>query len=122
MTVSGNRWPRRVYSQGSEPDVRFSLANERTYLAWLRTALALMAAGLALEAFDVPDHPTTRLVLVVVLALLGSVTAIASFVRWAVAERALRLKQPLPPPRLAALLSVVLALACIAVLLTVLIE
>lgn len=30
----------------SSPDPRFSLANERTVLAWLRTSLAFVAAGL----------------------------------------------------------------------------
>ncbi len=30
------------------PDLRFVLANERTFLAWTRTALALIGAGLAL--------------------------------------------------------------------------
>ena len=44
------RFPRRVYGAGQEPDVRFSLANERTFLAWVRTSLALVAGGVALEA------------------------------------------------------------------------
>ena len=38
------RFPRSVYGEGEEPDPRFSLANERTFLAWLRTALAMYAA------------------------------------------------------------------------------
>ena len=44
------RFPRSVYGEGEEPDPRFSLANERTFLAWLRTALAMYAAAFALEA------------------------------------------------------------------------
>ena len=51
------RFPRRVYGVGTEPDARFSLANERTFLAWIRTALALIAAGVALEAFVLPIAP-----------------------------------------------------------------
>ena len=35
-------------SVGEEPDYRFTLANERTFLAWIRTALALIAGGVAL--------------------------------------------------------------------------
>ncbi len=31
----------------TEPEARFTLANRRTFLAWSRTALALVAAGLA---------------------------------------------------------------------------
>ncbi len=42
---------RRLLPEGSEPDPRFTLANERTFLAWVRTALALLAGGIAIEAF-----------------------------------------------------------------------
>lgn len=51
-----HRWPGRVYDSGHEPDPRFTLANERTFLAWTRTALALIAAGVSLAAF-VEDFP-----------------------------------------------------------------
>ena len=34
-------------AEGEEPDARFSYANERTFLAWNRTALALIGVGLA---------------------------------------------------------------------------
>ncbi|SOY77690.1 conserved membrane hypothetical protein [Cupriavidus taiwanensis] len=37
--------------EGANPDYRFSLANERTFLAWIRTALALSAGGLVLQQF-----------------------------------------------------------------------
>lgn len=122
MTSPDNRWPRRVYSEGSDPDARFSLANERTYLAWLRTALALMAAGVALEALRIPAQESVRMFLVIALALLGSLTAIIAFLHWAASERALRRREPLPPPRLAAVLSVVLAIASLVVVVTVLLE
>ncbi|MGB6454192.1 MAG: DUF202 domain-containing protein, partial [Streptosporangiaceae bacterium] len=35
-------------SAETEPDARFTLANQRTFLAWSRTALALVAAGLGI--------------------------------------------------------------------------
>lgn len=41
------RFPRRVFGEGQEPDARFSLANERTFLAWIRTSMALLAGGVA---------------------------------------------------------------------------
>ena len=44
------RWPRQVYAVGTEPDPRFSFANERTFLAWIRTALGFLAAGVAIAA------------------------------------------------------------------------
>ncbi|WP_345712331.1 YidH family protein, partial [Kineococcus glutinatus] len=59
--VRDRRWPRRVYGTGREPDARFSLANERTFLAWIRTSLALLGAGVALEALQVPVQPGFRL-------------------------------------------------------------
>jgi putative membrane protein len=46
--VSDQRKPESVYGQGDEPDPRFSQASERTALAWMRTALALVAAGIAI--------------------------------------------------------------------------
>ena len=49
-----SRFPRWVYGVGTEPDARFSLANERTFLAWVRTSLAFSAAGVALEALSLP--------------------------------------------------------------------
>ena len=44
-----NRVPKRVYAVGEEPDPRFSMANERTTLAWLRTAMALVGGAIALR-------------------------------------------------------------------------
>ncbi|HEY5846809.1 MAG TPA: DUF202 domain-containing protein, partial [Microlunatus sp.] len=44
------RWPRSVYGVGSEPDARFSLANERTFLAWIRTSLGFLAGGAGIAA------------------------------------------------------------------------
>ena len=61
------RWPRSVYGVGSEPDPRFTFANERTFLAWIRTSLALLACGIALEAVALPMQPQLRLAASVVL-------------------------------------------------------
>jgi putative membrane protein len=95
--VAGNkRWPGWVYAAGSEPDARFSFANERTFLAWIRTALALLAAGVAVDAFDLALSDRIQRGLAALLVLLGLVCAIASWVRWAKAERAMRRQEPLP--------------------------
>jgi len=90
---------------GTEPDPRFSFANERTFLAWIRTALALLAAGIALEAF-LPNTPgAARGLLVGAFVGLGSVISAAAFFRWMTAERALRTGEALPAPKLAPLLA-----------------
>lgn len=90
------RWPRWVYTGGEEPDYRFSFANERTYLAWIRTSLALIAAGVAVDVVDLGLAPTFQHVLAVGLVALGMLCSVASLARWAMAERAMRRHEPLP--------------------------
>jgi putative membrane protein len=92
--------------EGTEPDPRFTLANERTFLAWIRTALALVAGGIGLEAF-VPRLavPGLRQGLAVCLVLLGSAVSATAYRRWIRAQRALRLGEPLPVPQLAPVLA-----------------
>ncbi|AEE46815.1 YidH family protein [Cellulomonas fimi] len=98
MPSAARRLPRWVYGQGVEPDARFSLANERTFLAWLRTALALLAGGVALEALDLPIQPQLRLAAAVVLVTLGTAAPLLAWWGWARAERAMRRGEPLPAP------------------------
>ena len=52
------RWWQVDTSDGVEPDYRFTLANERTFLAWIRTALGLLAGGVAVRQLVQPfdDH------------------------------------------------------------------
>lgn len=119
------RRPARVFSVGTEPDVRFTLANERTALAWVRTALAFVVTGLAAAVADDvvasgaaggagPGH-LLRLVSVLAVTV-AAWLALGAAVRWARTERALRLGQPLPPPSsLALVVLAVLALAVVAV-------
>lgn len=94
--MSTDRWPARVYAEGEEPDYRFSLANERTFLAWLRTTLALIAAGVAVGVLDLGVDDTFARALSAMLLTLGAICPILAFARWALAERAMRLNAPLP--------------------------
>jgi putative membrane protein len=94
----GRRFPQRVYAVGEEPDPRFSLANERTFLAWMRTSLALSAAGVAMIALDLPVQEWARLACAVLLICLGLLTPIQAWFGWATTERALRRSRPLPSP------------------------
>lgn len=86
--------PRR--SGGDEPDPRFTLANERTFLAWLRTGMAFMAAGLA--AHELLDRQTERHRLLIALSLLlvGATIVAVSHRRWRSIELAMRHGRPLP--------------------------
>lgn len=95
----GPRKPASVYGVGSEPDPRFSLANERTALAWLRTGLALVGGGVALTTLGTFAEAGAFLDVIAALACLaGGTLAVGALVSWRRAERALRLKKPLPPP------------------------
>lgn len=99
------RRPRRVYSVGTEPDPRFTLANERTLLAWLRTCLAFVLTGVAAVALkEVVDRPLLIASVAVAACAVGTVAAIGAYLRWQRIEIALRLRRPIPSPRLAGLL------------------
>jgi len=111
------RFPQRVYGVGDEPDPRFSLANERTFLAWVRTALAMFAGGIALHALQVPDTDWVRTLLVVALIGLGGLICLFALLRWARVERAMRRREPLPSFALGVVMT--LALALVAALLIV---
>lgn len=101
------RFPRSVYRHGDEPDARFTLANERTFLAWIRTALALMAAGVALEALGTGMHTGLRLAAAIVLIVAGIMTAAMAWIGWKQTERTLRLRKPLPAPPIGLPLTIV---------------
>ncbi len=96
MSRVTTRQPRWVYDEGDEPDPRFSLANERTFLAWVRTALAMLAGGVALHALEVPSTDWLRTVVVVALIAAGGLMCVLALVRWARVERAMRRREPLP--------------------------
>jgi putative membrane protein len=99
---------------GDEPDPRFTLANERTFLAWTRTTLALLATGLAVVEFLDSQPRAVRLGIGVPLVLLAAAVSARSYGRWERVERALRLGRPLPysgVPRTLAIGIAVVALA-----------
>jgi putative membrane protein len=116
VTEPSTRFPRWVYGVGDEPDVRFSLANERTFLAWIRTSLALLAGGVALEALQLPIEHHLRFAAAILLVALGVLAPVVAWLGWARTERAVRLRTPLPSPTAFALLVVGIAVAGILVL------
>jgi len=114
------RFPTSVFGSGEEPDARFTLANERTYLAWVRTALALIAGGVALEALGLELHPGLRLGASIVLIASGVVTTLFAWLGWMRVERSLRHGLPLPSSALGFPLAMVVAVVGFLVLLAVL--
>ena len=106
MIVSLRRFPHAVYRHGEEPDPRFSLANERTFLSWIRTSLALIAAGVALEALQLPIRADLRLYSASVFIFLGLIAPVHAWISWMRTERSMRENRPLPAPALSGFLTV----------------
>ena len=87
----------KISRLGEAPDYRFSLANERTFLAWIRTSLGFLAAGVGLDQLA-PDFatPVIRELLALLLCLFAGGLAIYGYLRWLRNEKAMRLKEDLP--------------------------
>src|ERR1700684_2099476 len=109
---------------GTEPDPRFTFANERTFLAWSRTALALVVAGLGIVQLlpPFPGVPAGRHLLGVPLLVLGAVLAAAAYTEWFRNRRALRRGEPMPvsvmPWILAATITGIAIIAAVVLLLS----
>ena len=101
--------------EDSEPDYRFTLANERTFLAWQRTALGLLAAAIAVVQL-VPELavPGARHVIGALLAALAIITAGAGIRRWSRVDAAMRRGLPLPRHRVPLVLGVGLVAVAVA--------
>ena len=98
------------------PDYRFTLANERTLLAWLRTALALVAGGVGVATYA-PDlgFPGGSGAVALGLVLIGLATSISGYHRWRANEEAIRDDRPLPQGRLLAMLAAAVAAVVVVV-------
>lgn len=94
--VTSKRWPTALYGSGREPDPRFSLANERTFLAWIRTSLARIAVAVAVDALSLGIGPRAQSLLAGLLALTGLVAAAHPWRGWVRTETAMRQNRPLP--------------------------
>ncbi|MEZ5115863.1 MAG: DUF202 domain-containing protein [Candidatus Nanopelagicales bacterium] len=105
----------------SDLDYRFTLANERTFLAWVRTGLGLVAGGVAVEQYvTVGPSGTTRVVGLVALVM-GMVVAAGGWVHWHRVQRAMESHTRLPRQPMAAVLAfgvAALALALVVAILT----
>lgn len=97
--------------EGSSPDYRFSLANERTFLAWIRTAMALIAGAVGIDQLT-PDlaPPLLRAAIASFLGLCAAMLAIYAYQRWINNEKAMRLGVELSYSRSLKVISIVVTL------------
>ncbi len=104
--------------EGNAPDYRFSLANERTFLAWVRTSLAFLAAAIGLDQL-VPNLATSgmREVISLTLCLFAALLALYAYIRWASNEKAMRLNVDLPYTKVLLGISIFMTVtACVIIL------
>jgi putative membrane protein len=110
--VTGSRFPKSVFGAGDEPDARFTLANERTFLAWVRTALAMLAGAVAVHAPAIDLDEWAKNTVSLVLLASAALAVVQAWRRWVAVERSIRTGQPLPgfagPAMLAALIGVLI--------------
>lgn len=113
----------RLLPGGTEPDPRFTLANERTFLAWIRTSLAFLAGGVALEAFATGLFTETlRRGLAAFIISVGLLIALGAGFRWLRVEHRMRQRRPLPLPLIVPLLGLGASIAAVAVLVILAVE
>ncbi|MFC8272891.1 YidH family protein [Streptomyces sp. NPDC057271] len=113
--------PQRIRDEGETPDYRFSLANERTFLAWIRTALALVGGGFAVDQF-LPDlRWGVRVGLALALLAAGVLCALRAVNHWVRCERAMRRGDDLPVSRFPTVLSLAVAVVALAMVVVILV-
>lgn len=114
----GPKWARTLLSSGTDPDPRFSLANERTFLAWVRTSLGMIALGVGVATFvSTTETRGFSIVIAIFLVVLGGAMASISWLRWLNVERAMRAGHGIPPSRMAPYLAIgIAALAVLSIL------
>ena len=102
----------KISRLGEAPDYRFSLANERTFLAWIRTALGFLAAGVGLDQLA----PDIRELLALLLCLFSGGLAMYGYLRWLRNEKAMRLKEDLPYTNSLLIISLILMVVAVIVM------
>jgi putative membrane protein len=105
-----------------EIDYRFSLANERTYLAWIRTSLALLAGGVAAAKALEFQHELARWLVAGPPLAAGAVLGAVAVRRWRSYEEAMGAGRKLPVGRGLTALSVGLTVYAVVVLLAIIID
>ncbi|WP_206050984.1 YidH family protein [Nocardioides speluncae] len=109
---------RNLADHPTEPDYRFTLANERTFLAYERTAIGLVAAALAVLHLLDPDWPQRLLGGLLIAA--GAVAAVGGYLRFRSVDRAIRAGGTLPANPTAHLLAIAVLICLVAAAISVL--
>lgn len=98
-------------SVGEDPDPRFTLANERTFLAWMTTGLGMLGAGLAVGTIG---NQTPSEVIAYLWVAMAAIVVLRSMFRWFVLERAMRTGRGLPLSRSVPVVAISIAVLSIA--------
>jgi len=109
----------RPADRPADPDARYLLANERTFLAYERTAIGLVAAALAVIHLLDPEWP--QQVLGGMLLVAGAVAAVGGYLRFRGVDRAMRAGEPLPSNPAAHLVALAVIICLVAAALSVLV-
>jgi putative membrane protein len=112
VAVRTGRGP--AFGADTNLDPRFTFANERTFLAWTRTSLALIGAGLAVAQFLKLGVRVAPLLTGIGLIALGAATSLTSYRQWQRNQRALQQRQPVPPCIMPHILAIGAALFAVA--------
>ncbi|MFT4199299.1 YidH family protein [Gordonia sp. (in: high G+C Gram-positive bacteria)] len=104
-----------LQSRRETVDARFTLAAERTMLAWLRTSLGLIGGGVAvLHVIDPFGNPHTRLVIGAALVLVGGFAALTGIWRWRRVQKVLADGGEMPGPWEAVIITLVIVAVALA--------
>jgi putative membrane protein len=97
-------------------DYQAGLANERTFLAWIRTSLGLIAGGVALDQFVASEKGSIVVgVIAFIVIFLGAVVAMIGMIEWRRTNAAMADGQPLPRSRVTPLLGIAVMIVAVAI-------
>ncbi len=123
QTAVSKLWIVGVDGEDQDLDYRFTLANERTFLAWIRTALALIAGGVAVvQLVPALSIPGVRHGLGTALTVAGGLLAVLAVRRWRAVQAAMHAGVELPRSWMPALLGGAIVALTIALVLVITIQ
>lgn len=121
--MDGNRYEDDEDVPDGHIDPRFVFANERTFLAWIRTALALITAGLAVTQFFRPlTIPGASIAIGIALIGAGALLSFASYREWYKDETMMRRGETIPVARFPRYLAITIGLVAVAAVILVALE